>query len=416
MSKRLLFVTSRLPWPANSGRKVSLYHYCRGLSEKYGYEIALFVFPEWDQPRTPEGTPPFVREVRFAAPIGALTKGANLVGRAGLCGEPLQCALYYSRKNRRLLRAFVNDFAPDVMLFDMIRLAPYMKDFCGKVRCLLDLDDLLSVRYARQLAAFDNRAGIAGRYAGGMNRFAEKLLCHGRLGRLILGSEQKRLQRAEIRYANAADGVILVSEKETARLNARLKKPLAVTVPTGVDMAAFDAVSPKKSPRTMGLVGNFSVAANLASLEGIVRDILPHLKRPYRFEVVGAVPDEVRARFAAVENLVFLGEVEELARVMKTWQLSLCPIAFGTGLKTKILEAMAAALPVLTNGVGAEGINATHGREIFVLNDQKALASTANALLDDPVLCREVGEAARAFAAAHFSWEHAFGAFKNLDL
>ena len=39
-AKRLIFVTSRLPWPTNSGRKVSLYHYCRGLHEKYGYEIS----------------------------------------------------------------------------------------------------------------------------------------------------------------------------------------------------------------------------------------------------------------------------------------------------------------------------------------------------------------------------------------
>ncbi len=416
MSKRLLFVTSRLPWPANSGRKVSLYHYCRGLHKIYGYEIALFVFPEWDQPRSAEDKPEFIQEVRFAAPILALTKGINLVGRSLLCGAPFQCALYHSSKNRRALREFVAEFKPDVMLFDMIRLAPYMQDFSGKVRCVLDLDDLLSVRYARQLAAFDGSTGIAGRYAGGMSRFAERLLCHGKIGKLILKSEQKRLKKAELRYARLANGVILVSEAETSRLNAMLGKPRAVTVPTGVDMAAFDATEAEKSPRTFGFVGNFHVAANVASLESIVRDILPRLQHSYRFEVVGAVPDEVRRRFSDVKNLIFLGEVGDLAPVMKKWQLSLCPIAFGTGLKTKILEAMAAGLPVLTNSVGAEGISAVRNAEIFVFDDPQLLADKANELLTAPTLCRTVGAAARAFVAEHFSWDTAFAAFRNLDL
>ncbi len=416
MSKRLLFVTSRLPWPANSGRKVSLYHYCRGLHETYGYEIALFVFPEWDQPRSAEDKPEFISEVRFAAPIRALTKGINLAKLALLGGAPFQCELYHSGKNHRALREFAAEFKPDVMLFDMIRLAPYMQDFLGTVRCILDLDDLLSVRYARQLAAFNGSAGIAGRYAGGMSRFAERLLCHGRIGKLILKSEQKRLQKAEVRYAKAADGVILVSEAETSRLNAMLGEPRAVTVPTGVDVAAFDAAEAEKSPRTFGFVGNFSVAANVASLERMVRDILPRLEQPYRFEVVGAVPDEVRTRFADVENLIFLGEVGALAPVMKKWQFSLCPIAFGTGLKTKILEAMAAGLPVLTNSVGAEGISAARNAEIFVFDDPQLLADKANTLLTAPALCRTVGAAARAFVAEHFSWDTVFAAFRNLDL
>ena len=38
--KRLIFVTSRLPWPTNSGRKVSLYHYCRGLAEVFAIKAA----------------------------------------------------------------------------------------------------------------------------------------------------------------------------------------------------------------------------------------------------------------------------------------------------------------------------------------------------------------------------------------
>ena len=415
MSKRLLFVTSRLPWPQNSGRKVSLYHYCRGLAERCGYEIALFVFPEWDQPRDAGGKPPFIREVRFAAPIGRFEKLFHLATHT-LSGKPLQAALYKSRKNRLALAEFVKDFKPDVMLFDMIRLAPYMEGFQGKVRCILDLDDLLSVRYARQLSSFDRTTGIAGHYAGGIPPLADRLFCHGKLGRMILKSEQRRLEKAELYYARRAEGVILVSEKEAKTLNNKLSNTCAVAVPMGVDMAAFAAPDAKKRARTFGFVGNLHVAANVSSLEHIVNGILPKLTPPFSFEVAGPVPDAVRARFEGVKRLTLLGEIEALAPVMRTWQFSLCPIAFGSGLKTKILEAMAAELPVLTNTVGAEGIGAAHGKEILVIDDEVATANMASTLLDDPALCREIGKNAAAFVDKNFTWERAFEAFQNLNL
>lgn len=418
MNKKLLFVTSRLPWPTNSGRKVSLYQYCRGLAVHCGYEVSLFVFPEWDQPRSDDGKPDFVQEVRFAQPIGRATKLKNLLFHS-LLGkkQPFQCSLYESKKNRRALADFVSELAPDVILFDMVRLAPYMEDFLGRVRCILDLDDLLSVRYLRQLEAFDDDVGIAGRYAGGMGRLTERIACHGRLGKRILRAEQRRMARAELHYTKLADGAILVSNKEAARLNEALGEPRAVSVPTAIDVTALaHAKDIEKAPRTFGFVGNLFVAANVASLELIVRDILPRIGKDFCFEVAGPVPEAVRTRFADIKELTFLGEVKTLVPVLGRWQFALAPIAFGSGLKTKVLEAMAAHLPVITNALGAEGIAAAHEEEIFINLTPDAFAATARTLLEDPVLCRTVGENAARFVAAHFAPEVTFAAFKKLDL
>lgn len=42
----ILFVMLRLPFPASSGRKTSLYHYCRILSEELGYRLVVAAFLE----------------------------------------------------------------------------------------------------------------------------------------------------------------------------------------------------------------------------------------------------------------------------------------------------------------------------------------------------------------------------------
>lgn len=415
MSKRLLFVTTRLPWPTNSGRRTSLYHYCRGLHEEYGYEVSLFAFPEWDQERSDKDKPPFISRVHFATPIGRLTKLFGLL-RALFSGKPYQTALYESRKNHRLLRQIITKEQPDAVLFDMLRLAPYMKAAKGHAKCVLDLDDLLSVRYERQLRHPDPDTGIAGHYAGEMSPLAERLLCHGRIGKMILKSEQKRVARAELRFAKEADGVILVSAAEAARLNRALGKPVAVTVPTGVDTTAFTPTHGAKKPSTFGFVGNLYAAANVASLSYIVTEVLPLLSASFTFEVAGPCPDEVRARFEGTKGLRLLGEVSDLAPVVAAWQFTLCPIAFGTGLKTKVLEAMAAGLPVLTNQTGAEGIGAKNGTELFVLDSASDLAATAGMLLDNTALCREVGAAARKFICTHYDWNVIFKAFGQLNL
>lgn len=417
MKKQLLFVTSRLPWPATSGRKVSLWHYCRGLAER-GFEVSLYVFPEWDQPRTAQGKPDFIREVRFAAPVGKGEKLRNLLFRS-LFGKkrwPLQCALYYSRQNAAAIRDFAKELAAEVVIFDMIRTAPYMDAITPwTVRKILDLDDLLSLRYSRQLAAGVGDVSVAGRYAGGMSTLADRLLCRGIVGKWVLRAEQKRLAGAELRYAQEADGVILVSPMETAAFNRMLGEEKTVTVPMGVDIEAFSAaLLVEKTPRTVGFVGNLHVAANVASLDRVIRHILPRLEGNFTFEVVGPCPPEVRERYQGASGVRLLGEVESLVPVVGKWQCMLSPIAFGSGIKTKILEAMAMGLPVVTNAVGAEGIPPSPA--LLVAEEDAALADEVSRLLSDTARRAALGKEARAHVAAHFSWQEIFQEFAKLGL
>ena len=44
--KTVLFVMPRLPFPASSGRKTSLYHYCRILSDELGCRLVVADFLE----------------------------------------------------------------------------------------------------------------------------------------------------------------------------------------------------------------------------------------------------------------------------------------------------------------------------------------------------------------------------------
>ncbi len=414
---RIVFVTTRLPWPTTSGRKVSLYHYCRGLALR-GHSVSLYVFPEWDQPRDGAGKPDFIEKVAFARPIGPFTKLKNLLMKSLFCGAPFQCALYDSGKNRRALLSFVKEAGADTVIFDMIRTAPYLRALKKRgCRCILDLDDLLSVRYERQLAAGVGDVSIAGRYAGGIPPALDRLLCRGWIGRRILKSEQRRLKRAEIKYATAADGVILVSEREAAAFNERLGAEKTVALPIGIDPAALAPVGPRaEEPALVGFVGNLHVAANLASLDLIVREILPGLQTSVRLEVIGPYPPEVAKRYEKIPDLTLLGAVPAIPPVAHRWCVALSPVAFGSGIKTKVLEAMAMHLPVLTNSTGLEGIPARSGEHLLVADTPAGLTAALEQLLADPALRKKLGEAGAAFVADRFDWQKIFQEFASVGL
>lgn len=313
-----------------------------------------------------------------------------------------------------MLDALALEIKPDVMVFDMIRTAPYMKRYLGRVRAILDLDDLLSERYRRQLTV-PREGHIAGRYAGAM-RPATRRLLRGSLGRLVLRTEARRVARAEIKFSKKADGVVLVSENEAKRLNERLGESKAVAVPTGVDIPAFStAHGVTKAPLTVGFVGNLSVAANAASLAHIAERVMP-LLGGVTLEVVGHAPDDIRARYAEHPQIRLLGEVENLPAALGRWQALLAPIAFGTGLKTKILEAMAAGLPVVTNAVGAEGLGAEDGTHFLLAEDEATQAAAVRRLLESPEKAVLIGKCAAEFTAAHYAWETCFQAFEALNL
>jgi glycosyltransferase involved in cell wall biosynthesis len=83
-------------------------------------------------------------------------------------------------------------------------------------------------------------------------------------------------------------------------------------------------------------------------------------------------------------------------------------------LKNKILEAMAAGLPVVTTPLGCEGIAAVDGDHVLLGPDSRALSMAVKRLLDDPGLSKRIGETARRFVAEHHTWAHIAARYEAL--
>lgn len=415
--KKLLFITTRVFWPANSGRKVSLYYYCKGLHEMFGYDIYLYSFLEADQEKEEcmKEKPSFIKEIRFAEKVKKCEILSNLFFKSML-GEkmPLQCSLMLSRLNEQRIAAYQKKHNFSVIITDMIRTAPYVKLF-DKENCttILDMDDLLSKRYRRTLMSVNSGENILGQYSKFLPSFVNKYIVP-RLKKLILKSEIKRLELAEVKFSEKYDHVVFVSESETKELNKRMHSSKCVTVTLGVDYSYFsEEVSVERKNGYLAFVGNYGYTPNVDSLRIIIDKILPKLKSGTKLLAIGKASRELIDSLKN-DNIVFTGMVDDIRLSAKSCQVFLSPIAYGSGIKTKILEAMAMGLPVVTNTVGAEGISAENGKEIIVTDDYDEMAKIVNQLLTDTEYADSIAKAGKLYVKNNHQWDKVLSGFSSI--
>lgn len=410
MSKKVVFITTRIFWPADSGRKVSLYHYCKGLHEQLGYDVYLYSFLEGDQ-RAEDASrhPGFIADVCVAKPIAGGAKLKNLVSAFPKHDVPFQCALYWSKGNRDAIRAYCEEVSPDAVVIDMVRLAPYMDALDGlNFPVVLDYDDLLSKRYERQIGG--SGGNILGKYSTQTPGLMRAIVSNRWLKNLVLRRESERVKRAEEKYARRADAVLFVSPIETAELNGKIGTKKCFDATLGAEVIEVKRPLPDAA-FDFGFVGNMHTAANQASLDYICDEVLPLLPDA-TLRVIGVCPEDIAGRYASLPRVGFSGRVESIADELLKCKVMLVPFAYGTGIKTKVLEAMGIGVPVVTNSIGIEGMTCKPGVEVEVGETAQEIADACKALLIDSEKRRAVGLAGREYVRRCHDWRTSI---ENLD-
>lgn len=101
-------------------------------------------------------------------------------------------------------------------------------------------------------------------------------------------------------------------------------------------------------------------------------------------------------------NVEVVGEVENSISFLRSKTIVIVPLFSASGVRVKIIEAMAEGKPVITTTVGAEGLNATDGVNILIADTADAFARQIKRLLKDKEEIQRLGENARTFITENF--------------
>lgn len=217
---------------------------------------------------------------------------------------------------------------------------------------------------------------------------------------------RRQVKRREPRLLNRCDAAFTFSEKDSKRL-----KSMGVTIPLFVHdpyIAMPDRwLGPSPEPVLL-FVAAMNRPENISGAHWFLDRIWPIVKeRVPRASLIiaGAHPPEsIRRRQAS--SVTITGYIEDLGEKYRSARIAIVPVRSGSGVKFKVLQAMAYGLPVIATTVGAEGIVDRSGAKVFgaVSDDENVWIETVVRLLQDHRQAFEVGERGRKWVVATYDF------------
>ncbi len=223
----------------------------------------------------------------------------------------------------------------------------------------------------------------------------------------IRGLVARTLER---RAALTADIVTVVSPVDADAIRRISPTTRVEVVVNGVDTDQFapGAVGEVEvEPDTIVFSGAMSFGPNVEAVSWFSREVLPLLaaRRPgARFRIVGRDPSPAVQALGEDPAVEVTGLVDDV-RPWLVRSLVVVPMVSGSGVKNKLLEAMALGRPIVTTSIGVESLDIEPGRDVIVADEPAAMAEALDRLLGDPVEQARLGAAARERVVARYSWD-----------
>lgn len=418
MSRELLFLAHRIPYPPDKGDKIRSFHELQYLAER-GWAVHLCALA--DDPGDLEYVAELERLCASVAvePISPRGQRVRSV-RGPLRGLPLSVLYFY---NPRLQRR----------VDEVLRTRPIQTVFCfsGPMAEYL-------FRSAQLPAPGPRLPGIpASQVSGGAARprlvmdlvdvDSDKWKQYARRRHWPLSwvyeLEGRLLAEYERRVAEAFDATTLVSLAEAAVFRSRTGLSDGIySVGNGVDLDYFHPACrppglPTSGPPSVVFCGAMDYFPNVDAVTWFANDVLPILQARIPrvgFSIVGARPTrQVLALESASVRVT--GRVDDVRGYVSAAQLSVAPIRVARGIQNKVLEAMAMGRPVVATPAAFEGIEAQPGRDLVVeAPDAQRFAQAVTELLEDPKRADELGRSARVLVEGRYRWEQQLSALDRV--
>lgn len=204
------------------------------------------------------------------------------------------------------------------------------------------------------------------------------------------------------------DSLVAITEADRRLLERLFPAKRIALVPTGVHPPEqpVDLAMPKRYDLLM--VANWSYPPNVDALDYFDRAVMPWLleRMPQlRVAIVGKnlsagvqALAQSRGSYDVFENVPDVSPFYEASRV------AIIPMRLGSGIKLKLLEALAYGVPVVTTPAGADGVPVEHEREVLIAGDAAQFACQVLRVLHEPGLGKRLARAGRELIEQRYTW------------
>ena len=181
-------------------------------------------------------------------------------------------------------------------------------------------------------------------------------------------SRIKEIEKIEKEVGKSIDHLISLSNEDKPFLKKfmNIDSEKISVIPSGVDLKELKYVGPNFKEKNIVFLGNLYFKPNEDAVHIMRNQIYPELKKHgFRFTIAGDCPKNLKKGCTA-PGFSFIGTIPDLNKLFEKATFALAPIDEGTGMRIKLLNYLAAGIPILTTKIATNGFNK---KDCFLIED-----------------------------------------------
>ena len=346
LPKKVLQVCKKVPFPLKDGESIAVRAIAKSLHE-LGSQVTLLTLNTSkhfvEEKSAVEGMP-YYEVIHFVPQDNKITLWGAFSNL--LSSEPFHISRFCNAKFEKIYAQLLDNEGFDLVIFESITMAYVLEKSKPSATRIV----LRSHNVEHQI----------------WERIAEN---SGFLKKNYLLLQAKRLKKFELDIWEKVNEIWAISDIDCGNISKMVPRKAVKSLAIGLDAGEFEARE-LSSKQSASFIGNMEWMPNLEGVEWLEKEIYPAALKANI-----AIPIHVAGRNMPSSwlrekdtGLIYEGEIEDAKAFVLGHNITLVPLFSGSGIRTKILEAMAMGRIVLTTTIGVEGIPAVHRREVWIGN------------------------------------------------
>lgn len=383
---RVLALTQVAPNPPDAGPKVKTHFVLRMLAQEHRVELITFGRDEAEIAAAEQ-----MREWCDRVTVIPLRRRRILepyyLARGWLSGDPFLVARDARQAFAAAVHARLDSGEIDVVHADQLSMAQYLpRTRDGGVQTVFDAHN----------AVYDLVRDLAMRQPTPFHRIAAAI-------------EWRLLRRFEGKHARTCTLTLAVSQHDRDLLEAAAGSSFhSAVIPIGVEVEAIPQAPAAADATRLLSVATMHYPPNAEAIRWFRDQVWPLVHREHgttAIDVIGSRPPDDLVRWGSDDARVSVpGYVADLDDIYRRAAVFVVPLRSGSGVRVKILEAMARGIPIVSTSIGVAGLDLRHDEHLLIADTPQDFADAVLTLLAQPERRERLSQAARERVLERYDW------------
>lgn len=378
--KRILFLTTRFPYPPIGGDKLKAYNLLKIGAKYFDVDLLSFSFkmlPDDKYIKHIESLGIKVSVLRFNPISGGLNCLRNL-----FCEKPFEISFYNLSRFRAELNKLIEKTNYDAIIAFFMRGGEFVRKISNKK--LLVAEDCRTIYQKRS--------------------YEQTRSC---LQKPIRYHEWQKLRKYEPKIMDDFDLITFVSNADIEMMQSIKPSNKFRLLTNGTDIEKY---KPNKQSSTNSILfaGKMNVHSNQISAKILAKEIFPIVKSDIpdvKLIIAGAdMNDNIRK--LRDDGIVIMENVPDMSELYNEAGIFVNIHRGGSGIQNKNIEAMASGCVVVTTTTGNQGINGIDGEHLLIADTPDDFATKIITLLQNAEYRNKLSILGREHIVNTHTWEH----------